>query len=100
MLIKKNTIYAMFAKQELRAINTLEEEVVKEERLANKKRLELKWKEMKAHNMRKRWAEEWLDEKVISSVISTGRKEVTIRVNQLVMDILDQSTKMGEDRHQ
>ena len=31
-------------------------------------------------------------------MISTGRKEVSIRVSQLVMDILDQSSKMGEDR--
>ena len=31
-------------------------------------------------------------------MISTGRKEVSIRVSQLVMDILDQSTRMGEDR--
>ena len=41
---------------------------------------------MKAHNKRKRWAEEWLDEKVLNTVISTGSKKVNIRVNHLVMD--------------
>ena len=95
---KQNTINRMFANQQLRAINNLEKEVLKEERLATKKRLEIKWKEMKAHSMRKRWAEEWIDEKVLDRVIPMGSQKVNIRVNHLVMDLVDHSTKLGEVR--
>ena len=49
---KNNTIKGMFAKQNLKAENKIEDEILKEERLATKKKLELKWKSMKTHHMR------------------------------------------------
>ena len=55
---KKNTIKGMFAKQNLKAENTNENEILKEERLVTKKRLELKLKSMKTHNMRINWTTE------------------------------------------
>ena len=95
---KKRTINSMFAEQELKAINKLEEEIVKEERLATKKRLELKWKERKAHSLRKVWAEEWLEERVLDTVVRVGSTNIAQRVEALVMDILDSSVKIGRDR--
>jgi hypothetical protein len=88
----------MFAEQELKAMNKLEEEIMKEERLATKKRLELKWKEMKAHSMRKVWAEEWIKERVLDTVVTVGSLSVAQRVEDVVMDILDNSVMIGEDR--
>ena len=95
---KINAIKNMFATQHQKADNILEDELKKEERLATKKRLELRWKAKKEHKERMRWTEEWLDERVLSPVIETGRVLVITRVETLVTDILDMSIILGEGR--
>ena len=99
-LEKKNTIRGMFAKQKQKAENKNENEILKEERLVTKKRLELKWKSMKTHNMRINWTTEWLEEKLITPVISAGHEIVNTRVEKIVTDILDESIMIGEGRKQ
>ena len=76
-------------------MNNLEDDVRKEERLAKKKLLELKWKEMIAHNLRKRWAKEWLEEIIENEIVPIGRKKVEGRMIQLVLEMADQSTIIG-----
>ena len=44
---RQNTVKSLFAKQEHEKIKKLEIGLLKEERLENKRRLELKWKGMK-----------------------------------------------------
>ena len=73
----------MFATQKLKAENTKENEISKEERLSTKKRLELKWKSMKTHNMRINWTTKWLEEKLITPVISIGHDIVNTRVEEI-----------------
>ena len=95
---KKNTIKNLFATQQLKADNNLEEEVLKEERLATKKGLELKWKTRKEHSLGIKWTEEWLDKKLISPVIETEHEIVKNRMEILVKDILNMSIMLGEGR--
>ena len=96
--IRNNTIKTMFANQHLKAEKKLEDEIQKEERISTKKRLELKWKAMKTHNLRMKSANEWLDEKLVIPVISTGNEMVKTRVEELVHDILYNSIMIGEGR--
>ena len=93
-----NIIKGMFAKQKLKAEKIIEDEILKEERLATKKRLELKWKSRKAHHMMLNWTTEWLDEKLITPVINIGQEIVNTRVKEVVHDILNESIKIGEGR--
>ena len=65
----------MFAKQNLSKVVKLEKTLHKEERLENKRRLEIRWKGMKIHAARLRWAREWLEEEVILPVIEAGNKK-------------------------
>ena len=55
---RQNTIKAMFAKKEHENAMKVENELLKEERLEVKRRLEIKWKRMKVHAARLRWARE------------------------------------------
>ena len=66
---------SMFAKQNLSKVVRLEKTLLKEERLENKRRLEIRWKGMKVHAARLRWAREWLEEEVIRPVIEAGNKK-------------------------
>ena len=72
---KQNTIISMFAKQNLSKDMKLEKTLLKEERLENKRRLELRWKSMKIHAARMRWAREWLEEEIILPVMEAGNKK-------------------------
>ena len=77
---EQNTIKSLFAKQNLSKVMMLEKTLLKEERLENKRRLEIRWKNMKIHTARLRWAREWLEEEVILPVIEAGnRKKVETR---------------------
>ena len=53
---------------------------------------------MKAHSRRKVWAVELIEERVLGTVVTVGSLEVTQRVGHVVMDILDNSVRIGEDR--
>ena len=44
------------------------------------------------------WTTEWLDEKLITPLISIGQEIVNTRVNEVVHEILDESIKIGEGR--
>ena len=70
----------MFAKQQLQADQKFETEVMKEEIMATNKRLELKCKAMKTHNLRIEWTEDWLKEKLVTHVIKTGHEIVNNRM--------------------
>ena len=71
---KQNTIKSMFEKQNLSKVVRLEKTLLKEERLEIKRKLEIRWKGMKVHAARLRWAREWLEEEVILPVIEAGNK--------------------------
>ena len=72
---RQNTVKSLFAKQEHEKIKKLEIGLLKEERLENKRRLELKWKGMKSHAARLRWAREWLEEEILFPVIEAGNRK-------------------------
>ena len=50
----------------------MEKSLLREERLENKRRLEIRWKKMQLHAARLRWAREWLEDEIILPVIEAG----------------------------
>ena len=90
---RQETIKKMFAKKEHENVSRIENEILKEERLENKRRLEIKWKGMKIHAARLRWAKEWLEEKVVQPVIEAGYmkkiEEERLEAMDVSNDIID-----------
>ena len=101
---RQETIKSMFAKKEHENVMKVEKEILKEERLENKRRLEIKWKGMKIHAARLRWAKEWLEEEIIHPVIEAGyRKKLEAErleareVSDDIMDMLMTEVKAHHD---
>ena len=86
----------MFAIQNQKGRQELERRVMKEERLEKKKRLEIRWKGMREHREMMRWAEGWLNEELLPTVMMDGKERVTSRVETLVVDIIDMSIQLVE----
>ena len=84
---RQETIKKMFAKKEHENVRRIENEILKEERLENKRRLEIKWKGMKIHAARLRWAKEWLVEKVVQPVIEAGYRKKLEKDRLEAMDV-------------
>ena len=99
----QNNIKSMFAKQNLKKIKRMEEGLLKEERLENKRRLEVRWKKMRTHAANLRWVREWLEDEIILPVSEKCRRmeEIARRKTALECsaDILDGIVREVEVRH-
>jgi hypothetical protein len=81
-VVKKNnhkSIKELFRAKELKLNNSNELRLLREERLENKRRLELSWKAKREHYNLLGWAKEWIVENIIPSTVEEGDKNVTER---------------------
>ena len=81
----------------------MEEDLLKEERLENKRRLEVRWKKMRTHAANLRWVKEWLENEIILPVSEECRRmeEMARRKTALECstDILDGIMSEVKNQH-
>jgi hypothetical protein len=93
---KMNTINSMFAKQNLVADNQHQANLLREERLESKRRMELKWKDKKRHNQLRTWARDWLVEMIVEPAEDLGRVIVTNRMDEILEDLTMSAIKRSD----
>ena len=100
---EQNRIKSMFANQNLKKMKRMEEDLLKEERLESKRRLEIRWKKMRTHAANLRWVREWVESKIIIPVLEECRRlEEMARMKTALecsADIMDGVVREVEVRH-
>ena len=62
----------------------------------NKRRLELKWRRKKKHNLLRTWARDWLVERIVEPAETLGRGIVTHRMDEILEDLMMTAIKRNE----
>ena len=96
---KQKTVRELFRAKELSVLIQEERDLIKEERLSKKKRLEQRWQGVKEHHLRLRWAKEWLLNSVADKVVEEGAARVYIRVDGMMKDILEDAVEDAEGKN-